>query len=98
MVNLKYNCNKTVRGVSNGENLMPIVLGYEIEGEIVQIGNNVTTLEVEQGAVCKHIVRCGKCKNCLSGLSYMCQDGGFATYAVVPAINFINLPDDYLMR
>jgi L-iditol 2-dehydrogenase len=86
------------------EKLMPLVLGHEFAGEIVQLGEGVSTLHVGQRVVCKHIVPCGSCKNCLSGLSYMCQvcrpkalglrrNGGFSNYAVVPAANCLNLPD-----
>jgi L-iditol 2-dehydrogenase len=87
------------------EDLMPVVLGHEFSGEIVQLGEGVSALYVGQMVVCKHIVPCGKCKRCLSNLSYLCQvcrpqalglrrNGGFATYAVVPAVNCLNLPED----
>ncbi|HYE83464.1 MAG TPA: alcohol dehydrogenase catalytic domain-containing protein [Clostridia bacterium] len=87
------------------EKLMPVVLGHEFAGEIVQLGEGVSTLHIGQRVVCKHIVPCGKCKSCLSNRSYLCQvcrphaiglrrNGGFANYVVVPAVNCLDLPDD----
>ncbi|MGE5541427.1 MAG: zinc-dependent alcohol dehydrogenase [Bacillota bacterium] len=83
---------------------VPLVLGHEFCGEIVALGERVSSLSVGQRVLCKHIVPCGKCKDCRDGRPHMClpcrskalglyRDGGFAEFAAVPEENCMPMPD-----
>ncbi len=84
----------------------PIVLGHEIAGEIVEVGEGVTRFGKGDRVFVGHHVPCNTCWYCLNGNHTVCQTlhttnfdpGGFAEYLRVPAINvdrgtFI-LPDE----
>ncbi|MBM3679067.1 MAG: L-threonine 3-dehydrogenase, partial [Actinobacteria bacterium] len=46
---------------------VPMTIGHELVGEIVEIGSNVTDFQV--GDLCSgegHVV-CGRCRNCMAG-------------------------------
>jgi propanol-preferring alcohol dehydrogenase len=80
---------------------LPLTLGHEIAGEIVEIGQHVLT-HVVGDAVCLHyLLTCGQCDDCLHGREQFCAevkmlghfaDGGWAEYIAVPARNAIPLP------
>jgi threonine 3-dehydrogenase len=75
---------------------VPLVVGHEFVGEIVEVGSNVADFSV--GAVVSaegHVV-CGRCRNCLAGRRHLCKDtrgigvnrpGAFAEYISVPVTN-----------
>ncbi len=75
---------------------VPLVVGHEFVGEIVEVGSNVADFSV--GAVVSaegHVV-CGRCRNCLAGRRHLCRDtlgigvnrpGAFAEYISVPVTN-----------
>lgn len=73
----------------------PRVLGHEISGEIVEVGNNVANFKVGDRVFATHHVPCNKCKYCLEGNHTACETlhtgnfdpGGFSEYARVPKIN-----------
>jgi len=84
----------------------PLVLGHEIAGEIVEVGEGVERFKPGDRVFVSHHVPCNKCRYCLSGNHTVCQTlhttnfdpGGFAEYLRVPRINvelgtFI-LPDE----
>ena len=68
---------------------VPMVVGHEFVGEIVEVGSNVTDFhpgEIVSGE--GHVV-CGRCRNCLAGRRHLCKDtkgvgvnrpGAFAEY------------------
>ncbi len=74
----------------------PRVMGHEICGHVVGLGDGVTNVNVGQRcAVESHIV-CRVCAECVRGDFHVCArtrilgvdvDGGFAPYVVVPATN-----------
>ena len=84
----------------------PIVLGHEVAGDIVEVGEGVTQLSVGQRVVVSHHVPCNTCRLCLSGYHTACptlhttnfDPGGFAEYVRVPALQtergVLVLPDD----
>jgi len=88
-------------GVSSVGHL-PIILGHEISGQIVDIAENVEGVG-EGDRVCIHYVKsCGKCLFCGMGKENLCEnyqmigkdvDGGFAEFINVPAKNILKLPD-----
>ncbi|HXJ59482.1 MAG TPA: L-threonine 3-dehydrogenase [Verrucomicrobiae bacterium] len=75
---------------------VPLVVGHEFVGEVVEVGSNVTDFrpgEVVSGE--GHVV-CGRCRNCLAGRRHLCADtkgigvnrpGAFAEYLVLPMTN-----------
>ncbi len=84
----------------------PRVLGHEIAGEIVEVGDDGDGYEVGQRVFVSHHVPCDTCKYCRSGHTSVCDTlrstnfdpGGFAEYLRVPEINVEKgvypLPDD----
>ncbi|MBI5116082.1 alcohol dehydrogenase catalytic domain-containing protein [Candidatus Poribacteria bacterium] len=84
----------------------PLVLGHEVAGEIVEVGQGVTRYKVGDRIAASHHVPCNTCHYCLSGRHTVCDTlratnfdpGGFAEYVRLPAINVDRgvypLPDD----
>jgi NADPH:quinone reductase-like Zn-dependent oxidoreductase len=82
----------------------PLILGCDVAGEIVEIGQAVTTVELGDRVVVDPIITCGQCANCLSGKDALCSgrrsmigatmNGGYAEFVKVPAINTFNIPND----
>jgi len=83
----------------------PLVLGHEIAGEIVRVGESVKGWKEGDRVFVSHHVPCNMCRYCVSGHHSVCDTlaktnfdpGGFAEYLRVPAINVRNgvfaLPD-----
>ena len=75
---------------------VPMVVGHEFVGEIVEVGSNVT--DFHSGDVVSgegHVV-CGRCRNCLAGRRHLCADtkgigvnrpGAFAEFLALPMTN-----------
>jgi threonine 3-dehydrogenase len=75
---------------------VPMVVGHEFVGEIVEVGSNVSDFfpgDVVSGE--GHLV-CGRCRNCLAGRRHLCaktlgigvnRPGAFAEYLVLPMTN-----------
>ena len=75
---------------------VPLVIGHEFVGEIVEVGSNVTDYypgDIVSGE--GHVI-CGRCRNCLAGRRHLCahtqgvgvnRPGAFAEYIVVPMMN-----------
>lgn len=84
----------------------PRVLGHEIAGEIVEVGERVEKFLAGQRVFVSHHVPCNECRYCLAGYHTACNTlrttnfdpGGFAEYVRVPEINVRNgtflLPDE----
>jgi L-iditol 2-dehydrogenase len=73
----------------------PLVLGHEIGGQIVAVGEGVERYKVGDRVTAAHHVPCNTCHYCLSGHHTACETlrrtnfdpGGFAEYIRLPAIN-----------
>ncbi len=73
----------------------PLVLGHEIGGEIVAVGDGVERYQEGDRVSAAHHVPCNKCHYCLSGHHTACDTlrqtnfdpGGFAEYIRLSAIN-----------
>ncbi|WP_299875330.1 L-threonine 3-dehydrogenase [uncultured Cocleimonas sp.] len=75
---------------------VPLVVGHEFVGEIVDIGSNV--IDFHKGQIVSgegHIV-CGRCRNCMAGNRHYCnhtsgigvnRTGAFAEYIALPMSN-----------
>lgn len=71
----------------------PVALGHEYAGEIVEIGDAVTSLAVGDRVTVDPNMYCGLCPPCRSGRKQHCErlvalgvnfDGGFARFSVAP--------------
>jgi L-iditol 2-dehydrogenase len=73
----------------------PLVLGHEIAGEVVAVGEGVDRYKEGDRITVAHHVPCNTCHYCLSGHHTVCDTlrqtnfdpGGFAEYVRLPAIN-----------
>ncbi len=75
---------------------VPMVIGHEFVGEIVETGSNVSDFfpgDIVSGE--GHVV-CGRCRNCLAGRRHLCahtqgvgvnRPGAFAEYIALPMTN-----------
>ena len=84
----------------------PLILGHEIAGEIVDVGEGVDRYSVGDRITVAHHVPCNTCRYCLSGNHTVCDTlrstnfdpGGFVEYVRLPAINVeygvFPLPDE----
>ncbi|MCT9820658.1 NAD(P)-dependent alcohol dehydrogenase [Microbacterium sp. W1N] len=73
----------TVRG-DWGPITYPQVVGHEIVGEVVEVGDEVTARAVGDrvGVGCM-VGSCRECENCLAGMENYCLKGNTGTYAAV---------------
>jgi len=76
---------------------LPHVLGHEVAGEVVEIGQGVSGIATGDLGVVYSYVTCHDCPKCLTGRENICQnlrrvgfelDGGFSEYLSIPAYNF----------
>jgi L-iditol 2-dehydrogenase len=73
----------------------PLVLGHEIAGEIVEVGEDVERYKVGDRVFVSHHIPCNTCRYCLNGQHTVCETlhttnydpGGFAEYLRVPRLN-----------
>src|SRR5579872_3581736 len=75
---------------------VPLVIGHEFCGEIVEVGSNVADLHPGDLVSGEGHVVCGRCRNCLAGRRHLCaytqgvgvnRAGAFAEYVVLPMMN-----------
>jgi len=69
--------------VVNGNRVRPVpmLLGHEAAGRIVELGSNVTDLAVGQRVVMAFLPRCGECANCKTNGRLPCTPGSAANNA-----------------
>ncbi len=81
---------------------LPHILGSDIAGDIVEVGEYVAGLNPGQRVMIAPIHFCGHCVKCLAGLQNQCReftvlgnavDGGYCELIAVPAANIIPIPD-----
>jgi len=75
---------------------VPMVIGHEFVGEIVEVGSNVSDFFPGQIVSGEGHVVCGRCRNCLAGRRQLCahtsgvgvnRPGCFAEYIALPMSN-----------
>lgn len=75
---------------------VPMAVGHEFVGEIVEVGANVHDFFPGQVVSGEGHVVCGRCRNCLAGRRHLCADtkgvgvnrpGAFAEYLALPMTN-----------
>src|SRR5579863_1745393 len=81
---------------------LPHILGSDVAGEIVEVGEYVSGFKVGQRVLLAPMHYCGHCQKCVSGLQNQCReftalgnavDGGNCELIAVPAVNVIPIPD-----
>ena len=80
---------------------IPLVVGHEFEGEVVEVGSEVSGFERGARVAVEGHVTCGHCRNCRAGRRHLCRntvgigvqrDGAFAELISVPAANAYVMP------
>ena len=81
--------------------VLPLVLGNDPAGEVVELGGRVDSLGVGDRVAISQGIHCGACDSCASGNSFQCANrrmlgihlwGGYAEYVKVPASNCVIVP------
>ena len=75
---------------------VPLVVGHEFVGRIVQLGSNVKDFHVGDIVSGEGHVVCGRCRNCMAGRRHLCMEtsgvgvnrpGAYAQYLALPVTN-----------
>jgi threonine 3-dehydrogenase len=75
---------------------VPMIVGHEFVGEIVEVGANVNDWKPGQIVSGEGHVVCGRCRNCMAGRRHLCRQtsgigvnrpGAFAEYVALPMSN-----------
>ena len=74
---------------------VPMVIGHEFVGEIVEVGSNVNDFDPGDLVSGEGHVVCGRCRNCMAGRRHLCADtNGIGVNRPGAFAEFIALPDD----
>ncbi|MFP3976071.1 MAG: 2,3-butanediol dehydrogenase [Chloroflexota bacterium] len=106
-VNLAGICGTDLKEYVDGPSMIdvskvPLTLGHEFAGRVVEVGEEVTEFEVGDRVTALGYWYCGECYFCKRGMYNICQDAGFtgltsdgcmAAYVVVPGYAVYKLPD-----
>ncbi|MCL1696750.1 MULTISPECIES: 2,3-butanediol dehydrogenase [unclassified Lysinibacillus] len=81
----------------------PIIMGHEFSGQVVEIGEGVTKVQVGDRVTVEPIYNCGECEPCKQGLYNLCEKmgfyglagggGGFSEFTSVPEHMLHKLPE-----
>ncbi|GAB2756873.1 2,3-butanediol dehydrogenase [Sinomonas soli] len=87
----------------NGSQL-PQILGHEFSGEVLEVGEGVSSVRPGDRVSVMPILYCGACYYCRRGLNHLCSSmaavglsfrwGGIAEQAIVPETHISVLPDE----
>jgi len=90
------------RGLPGLSPEMPHILGNDIVGEIVAVGEAVRHLSVGARTLVLPTLSCGACPQCMDGDDNLCRqydvlgrgrNGGYAEFVSVPAVNCLPYPE-----
>ena len=86
---------------------IPTIIGHEYVGEVADVGEEVSDIQVGERVTGEGHIACGVCRNCRRGRKHICEntigvgvnrEGAFAEYLVIPATNVVKIssriPDD----
>ena len=82
---------------------VPLTIGHEFAGEVVEIGSEVTGFTTGDRVSGEGHVTCGNCRQCRAGKRHLCRNtlgigvtipGAFAEYLRLPAFNAFCLSDN----
>lgn len=83
--------------------VLPRIMGHELSGEVVKIGEGVSNVKPGDRVVLDPVVACGECYACKNGHENVCEnvkcfgvqmDGGFQDYIKVDAKRLYKVPDN----
>lgn len=86
------------RVLHNGVHFYPIVLGHEFSGDVVEVGEGVTSVKPGDRVSGAPLIPCMKCDDCQNGNFSLCrhysfigsrQQGSNADYVVIPEQNAV---------
>jgi len=96
-----------IRAGRMGLDVLPLIMGHEISGEVAEVGGSVATgaggFTPGDRVAVNFYVTCGVCRFCRQGRDTMCpqvrqhgfsRDGGFAEYLKTPGVNLCPVPDN----
>ena len=102
-------CGSDIHGMDgrSGRRQMPIVMGHEAAGEIIEVGEGVTDWKVGERVTFDSTEYCGECEECQAGYVNLCPDrkvlgvspgsyrrhGCFAEKIVLPERILYHIPD-----
>jgi L-iditol 2-dehydrogenase len=98
-------CGSDVHGYLGitGRRIPPMVMGHEFSGQVVEVGEGVTNIQVGDRAAVYPVVFCGDCEPCRQGNEHLCLNkkalgvlecnGAMAEYVSVPAKLLFKLAD-----
>ena len=81
--------------------LLPVTLGHEFTGEVVEIGAEAANFKIGDRVVVQPAFSCGACEECWSGRHHDCVNrigmglqasGGFASLVTAPAKHCLHVP------
>ena len=81
----------------------PRVIGHEIVGEIISVGNHVTNWSVGNRVIVDPVINCGQCYQCRIGRKNVCSnlkvrsvhiDGGYQEFIVVSQESIYLIPEN----
>ena len=97
-------CGSDIQRIyENGAHKMPLILGHEFSGQIVEVGDPANTTFIGKRVGVFPLIPCRTCNSCKNGKYEMCTNysylgsrinGAYAEYVAVPLWNVIELPDD----
>ena len=82
---------------------VPMVVGHEFVGEIVDMGAAASKYRIGQRVSGEGHIVCGICRNCRAGRGHLCRNtrgvgvqrpGSFAEYLCIPETNVVPIPED----
>lgn len=88
---------------SQGTVPVPMTIGHEFAGTVVETGVEVKGLAVGDRVSGEGHITCGHCRNCRAGKRHLCRNtvgvgvnrpGSFAEYLSIPAVNAVPLPEN----
>lgn len=80
---------------------VPMVIGHEYVGEVVDIGQEVRGFNIGDRVSGEGHITCGHCRNCRCGRTHLCRNtsgvgvnrtGAFSELLVIPAYNAFKIP------
>jgi 2-desacetyl-2-hydroxyethyl bacteriochlorophyllide A dehydrogenase len=83
---------------------IPVIIGHEYAGEIVEIGKNVKGFRIGDHIAINPNIHCGYCQYCKKGKINLCENlkalgvtlnGGIAQYSIVPLSQAYLIPNDF---
>ena len=81
---------------------LPMTLGHENAGTVVEVGDDVRTVSPGEQVICHPVQTCGVCRPCRQGETMYCEnqsfnglttDGGFADFLLTGERSVIPLPE-----